>query len=217
MGPRSRLTVASALCTLAAAACASKPPMVTPAPAPPQPSPADVPPPAPKTMPERVAADFEAAIKSGREAYVGLFDFAAVGEIEILLHRYDLYGRLPKLPDDIKTSFAAEDGTPYPAARERHNVGTFYKVLGVRTVGTGGCKAVEPRTHYSKLLTSFPPLPPGPLAADNYEALRTKANAYVAKGGVVGVRCDGGKGGVALVWTERPNQRGYDLITIYDD
>jgi hypothetical protein len=120
------------------------------------------------------------------------------------------------LPDDIKAQFAAEDGTPYPPERERRNVGNFYGMLAQRTVGTGGCTLVEPRTRYGKLLgAQFDPLPEG--TPPGYETLRTAVNGYLAKGGVVGLRCSGGKGGLALVWTERPNARGYDLITIYDD
>ena len=172
-------------------------------------------PPAPATMAERVVADFEAAIKSSREAYVALFDFHAVGEMEILLHRYDLLGRLDDLSDDVKAQFAGEGADPYPPERERTNVTGFFTVLGQRTVGSGGCRAIAPRTEYAKLLATFEPLPPGALI--DYEPLRQKALGYVAKGGLVSLRCDGGKGGVALVWTERPNARGYDLITIYDD
>lgn len=172
--------------------------------------------PKPASLPERVVADFEAAVKASKDAYVGLFDFAAVGEYEILLHRYDLNGRLPNLPDDLKAQFAAEDGTPYPAERERRNVGNFYKPLAQRTVGTGGCTASEPRTRYGKLLGQpFEPLPEGTPAG--YETLRTHANEWLAKGGVVGLRCTGGQGGLALVYTARDSARGYDLITIYDD
>ncbi len=168
------------------------------------------------TLPERVVADFERAVQTSKDAYVDLFDFAAVGEFEILLHRYDLNGRLKNLPDDMKAQFAKEDGTPYPAARERRNVGNFYAMLAQRTVGTGGCTLAEPRTHYGKLLgVQFDALPEGTPAG--YETLRTNVNGYLAKGGVVGIKCSGGKGGLALVWTERPNERGYELITIYDD
>lgn len=213
MGSRSCLTL---LIVPALAACGSTP---APQPVPPRPPPIEVAqPPAPAkpaTMAERVVADFEAAIKTSHDAYVALFDFAAVGEMEILLHRYDLLGRLPNLPDDIKAQFAAEDGTPYPAERERKNVGNFYTILARRTVGTGGCVATPPRTRYAKLLATYDPLPPG--TPDGYEKLRTQANAYIAKGGLVALRCRGGRGGIALVWTERPNARGYDLITIYDD
>jgi hypothetical protein len=53
--------------------------------------------------------------------------------------------------------------------------------------------------------------PPG------YELLRTHANAWLAKGGVVSLRCTGGKGGLALVYTANDTPRGYSLITIYDD
>jgi hypothetical protein len=170
----------------------------------------------PTAIADRVAFDFERAVNTSKDAYVALFDFAAVGEFEILLHRYDLNGRLVKLPDDMKQEFRKEDGTPYPAARERRNVGNFYSILAQRTVGSGGCSARAPRTRYGKLLgVAFDPLPEG--TPPGYEKLRTSVNGYLAKGGVVGVACSGGKGGIALVWTERPNARGYDLITIYDD
>lgn len=177
---------------------------------------------------DKVVADFEAAVKTSRDAYVALFDFSAVGEYEILLHRYDLLGRLKNLSDAEREQFFAEDGTPYPAARERRNVGNFYKILAQRTVGSGGCKASpEPRTHYAKLLATFDPLPEvtqafvvgamrsAPTPA-NYFVLRDHVLAWVAKGGVVGFTCSG-TGGIAVVYTERPNERGYDLITIYDD
>jgi len=201
MGARSLITIAA----LSFGACGPKPPAGEPAP-----------PPKPGSTPEKVVADFEQAVKTSKDAYVGLFDFVAVGELEILLHRYDLNGRLKNLPDDMKQQFAAEDGTPYPPERERRNVGNFYTFLAQRTVGSGGCTLSEPRTHYGKLLgVQFDPLPEG--TPPGYEKLRTSVNAYLAKGGVVGIKCSGGTGGLALVWTERPNQRGYDLITIYDD
>lgn len=170
----------------------------------------------PKTLAERVVADFEAAVKQSKDAYVALFDFAAVGEYEILLHRYDLNGRLTNLTDREKEQFSAEDGTPYSAERERKNVGNFYTFLAQRTVGTGGCVAAEPRTGYGKMLGQpfeKPPegTPPG------YEILRAHANAWLARGGVVGFTCTGGTGGLALVFTAKDNPRGYDLITIYDD
>ena len=167
-------------------------------------------------MGAKVAADFEAAILSGPPAYVGLFDFAAVGEMEVLLHRYDLNGRM-ELTDDEIDRFSAEDGTPYTVERERRNVGNFYDYLGTRTVGKGGCKATEPRTKYGKLLAQpYEPLPEG--TPEKYEILRTHANEWMAKGGVVRIGgCVGGKGGLVLVWTAKDNARGYDLITIYDD
>jgi len=168
------------------------------------------------TLPQRVVADFEAAVKASKDAYVGLFDFVAVGEMEILLHRYDLNGRLVNLDDQQKAQFAAEDGTPYPAARERRNVGNFYTFLAQRTVGTGGCTASEPRTHYGKLLgKTYEPLPAE--TPPGYEILRTHANEWIAKGGAVAIQCMGGKGSLALVYTAKDNARGYDLLTIYDD
>lgn len=170
----------------------------------------------PKTIAERVVADFETAVKQSKDAYVALFDFAAVGEYEILLHRYDLNGRLTNLTETEQAQFSAEDGTPYPAERERKNVGNFYTFLAQRTVGSGGCVAAEPRTSYGKMLGQpFEALPEG--TPPGYETLRTHANDWLAKGGVVGFRCAGGKGGLALVFTARDNARGYDLITIYDD
>ncbi len=165
---------------------------------------------------DRVAADFEKAVLQSRDAYVGLFDFVAVGEYEILLHRYDLNGRFPDLDDDRREQFAGEDGTPYPEARERRNVGNFYPILAQRTVGTGGCSAAAPRSRYGRLLgVFFDPLPEG--TPPGYEKLRTDANAWLEKGGVVGIRCTGGQGGLAIVYTAKDNARGYDLITIYDD
>jgi hypothetical protein len=180
---------------------------------------ASVPPPTEShasSLADRVAADFEKAVLQSRDAYVALFDFVAVGEYEILLHRYDLNGRLANLEDDQREQFTGEDGTPYPEARERRNVGNFYPILAQRTVGTGGCSAEAPRTRYGRLLgVFFDPLPDG--TPPGYEKLRTDANGWLAKGGVVGVRCTGGQGGLAIVYTTRDNARGYDLITIYDD
>jgi len=87
----------ASLTLVALAAC-------TPAAAPARPTPAD--------LPARVAADFERAVLDNKDAYVNLFDFTAVGEYEILLHRYDLNGRLKNLYDDQKAQFSKEDGTP---------------------------------------------------------------------------------------------------------
>src|SRR5262245_40289404 len=120
MGPRCVVALVIAACGPAAA-----PPPVQPLPELAKP-PAPPAKPRPATMPERVVFDFEAAVSASRDAYVELFDFVAVGEFEILLHRYDLNGRLKNLPYDLKLQFATEDGTPYPAERERRNVGNFY-------------------------------------------------------------------------------------------
>ena len=173
-------------------------------------------PPAVTGFSAKVAADFEKAILAGPDAYVALFDFAAVGEMEVLFHRYDLNGRM-ELTDDEIDRFTAEDGTPYSVERERRNVGNFYEFLGTRTIGKGSCAYTEPRTKYGKLLAGpYEPLPEG--TPEGYETLRVHANEWLAKGGVVRLGgCKGGKGGIALVWTKRDNQRGYDLITIYDD
>ena len=206
MGSR-RLIVLAVLAACSAPAPAS----VVPAAPPPEPAP---PPLAP--LAAKVAADFEAATLASKDAYVALFDFDAVGEYEILLHRYKLNGRLVNLEPDQKAALAAEDGTPYPAARERRNVGNFYPLLAQRTVGTGQCAGAVPRTHFARLLgLPFDPLPAG--TPPGYTKLRDDANGWLAHGGAVGIRCAGGRRGVAVVYTERPNERGYDLITIYDD
>jgi hypothetical protein len=172
--------------------------------------------PTPTDLPARVAADFERAVLENKDAYVNLFDFTAVGEYEILLHRYDLNGRLKNLYDDQRAQFSKEDGTPYPVTRERRNVGNFYPLLAQRTVGTGHCVGTTPRTHYGQLLGQhFDELPT--CTPPGYTTLRNDANFWLEHGGVVGIKCEGGTGGVAVVYTEAPNQRGYNLITIYDD
>jgi len=177
-------------------------------PAPARPTPAD--------LPARVAADFERAVLANKDAYVNLFDFTAVGEYEILLHRYDLNGRMKNLYDDQKAQFSKEDGTPYPVTRERRNVGNFYPILAQRTVGTGHCIGTTPRTRYGQLLGQpFDELPA--CTPPGYTTLRNDANFWLQHGGVVGIKCEGGNGGVAVVYTEAPNERGYNLITIYDD
>jgi hypothetical protein len=172
--------------------------------------------PAKTSIEDRVVAEFERATLAGLDAWVEQFDFVAIGEFEILLHRYDLLGRLELTPEE-RAAYEAEDGTPYPAERERTNVGNFYKILGQRTVGTGGCSAGPPRFRYNQLLGQpFEPLPPG---NESHEALRTKVNTYLenGQGGVIAIRCKGGKGSLALVWSRKPNDRGYDIVTIYDD
>lgn len=177
---------------------------------------ADPAPPKADTIEQKIASDFEQAVKTSKDAYVSLFDFVAVGQYEILIHRYDLNGRFPNLPDDVRARFAAEDGTPYPPERERRNVGNFYTILAQRTVGSGNCAGGAPMTQYGRQLgQEFEPLPEG--TPPGYEILRTAANGYLAKGGVVGIKCTGGTGGLAVVWTEKQNPRGYELITIYDD
>jgi hypothetical protein len=167
------------------------------------------------TTQEKVAFDFQQAVLASKDAYVALFDYNAVGEYEILLHRYDAVGRLENLDEDQKAQFMGEDGTPYPPERERRNVGNFYKILAQRTVGTGGCVAGDPRTHYGKQLGTFEELPAE--TPPGYAKLRTDAIGWLQHGGVVGIKCTGGTGGIAVVYTERPNERGYELITIYDD
>lgn len=176
--------------------------------------------PRPATLPEQVVHDFEAAVLTSKDAFTELFDFAEVGAFEILLRRYDLLGRIDDLTDAEIANLEKDDGTPYPPERERRNVGNFYKRLAQRTVGTGGCRVEAPHWEYNRLLG----LPFEELPADfpeelrpAYETLRQRINAQLAKGGVVGIRCTGGEQGLALVYSERANARGYDIITIYDD
>jgi hypothetical protein len=167
-------------------------------------------------LPAQVVWDFERAVKAGQDETLALFDFAAVGEVEILMHRYDALGRLPEISDDRRAEYLAEDGTPYPAERERTNIGKYYGFLIRPAIGRGGCQPARPTWKYNRLLDHYPPLPAG---NESHEALREVVNAYFAdgNGGVVGIRCAGGNRGLALVYTRRDNERGYDLITIYDD
>jgi hypothetical protein len=178
-------------------------------------------PPRPATLPEQVVYDFETAVLTSKEAFTDLFDFVVVGEFEILLRRYDLLGRLPDLTDEEIASLEKDDGTPYPPEREKRNVGNFYKRLAQRTVGTGGCRAEEPHWEYNKLMGKpFEELPEDFTPEEQrpaYEKLRQSINAQLAKGGVIAIRCTGGTKGIALVYSERANARGYDIITIYDD
>lgn len=171
--------------------------------------------PATATLAERVVWDFEHATLAGLDAWVELFDFTEVGAFEILLHRYDLLGRLPNLDERTRAAYTAEDATPYPPERERKNVGRFYQRLAQRTVGTGGCTAAEPHWAYNRALgVAFEPLPPG---SEAYEPLRARVNAQLDGGGVIAIRCTGGAQGIALVYSPRPTPRGYAIITIYDD
>ncbi|MFN0247532.1 MAG: hypothetical protein ACKV2T_11650 [Kofleriaceae bacterium] len=217
MGQRS-LILASLVASACGGTTATTPAPVTP-PAPVAPiAPAEQFPPerANLTMRERVVFDFERAVKKSKDEYLALFDFASVGQIEVLLHRYDIAGRLPNLPDDLRQIYVQEDGTPYTVERERRNVGNFYPILAQRTVGTGGCAERGPRTRYAKLLGEpYETLPPN--TPPKYEGLRKNANEWLAKGGMVSLECDGGEFGLVVVYTERNNPRGYDLITIYDD
>ncbi len=171
--------------------------------------------PLPASLAERVVWDFEHATLAGPERWIELFDFVEVGAFEILLRRYDLLGRLTDLTDEEKAQLAAEDGTPYPPERERRNVGRFYKLLAQRTVGTGRCAGATPRWAYNQQLgVPFEPLPPG---NERYEPLRLRINAQLEGGGVIGIRCQGGAKGLALVYSPRRSARGYAIITIYDD
>ncbi len=194
---------AVALVAIAATACGPTPPPRAPRPA---------------SLPEQVVYDFETAVLTSREAWLELFDFVEVGGFEILLRRYDLLGRISDLTDDERADLEADDGTPYPPARERKNVGNFYARLAQRTVGTGACTAAPPRWNYNVLLgLPFDPLPAGQADHDAYEALRVRINAQLDNGGVIGIRCAGGHGGLALVYSQRADARGYAIITIYDD
>jgi hypothetical protein len=182
----------------------------------PKPAP-EVPRPGVDQLPERIVWDFEHAVLESKDAMLSLFDVAAVGEIEILLHRYDALGRKPGIEEDEIEEYLAEDGTPYPPERERRNIGNFYKGMIRPAIANGRCKAVAPTWHYNELLgVPFDPLPPG---HETHEALREKVNPYVenGQGGVIAIRCPGGSRGLALMYTRTDSERGYDIITIYDD
>jgi hypothetical protein len=169
------------------------------------------------TLPERIVAEFEQAVRGGPDAYAALFDFVAVGKYEKLLRRYDANGAVA-LTAAQKQEFLAEDATPFPEARERKNLGAFFPILAARTVGQGGCHARPPISAYGRALGHpFDPLPVEPASNLAYEPLRVEVNALVDKGGVVGIACDGGQGGLALVYTRSKDARGYALITMYDD
>ncbi len=172
--------------------------------------------PRPADLREQIVWDFEHAVKSGQDDMLALFDFTAVGEVEILMHRYDALGRYKAITDDQRAEYLAEDATPYPPERERRNIGNYYGFLIRPAIGRGGCKADVPTWGYNRLLDQYPELPEG---HEQYEPLRAKVNTYFenGSGGVVGIRCAGGNRGLALVYTKRDNERGYDLITIYDD
>ncbi len=177
-------------------------------------------PPRPATLPEQVVYDFETAVLTSKDAFTELFDFVEVGAFEILLRRYDLLGRLDDLTDAEIADLEKDDGTPYPPEREKRNVGNFYRRLAQRTVGTGGCRAETPRWAYNRLMGQpFEELPEDFPEEQRpaYETLRVRVNAQLEKGGVIGIRCDGGTKGLALVYSTRENARGYDIITIYDD
>jgi hypothetical protein len=180
-------------------------------------APPDVPRPGTDQLAERVVWDFEHAVLESKDAMLALFDFTAVGEMEILLHRYDALGRKPGIEQDEIDEYLAEDGTPYPPERERRNIGNFYKGLIRPAIAKGRCKAVTPTWRYNQLLGM--PYEPFPEGNESHEALRVKVNTYLEndQGGVIGIRCPGAPRGLALVYTKRDNERGYDIITIYDD
>lgn len=167
--------------------------------------------------PVQVVADFERAVLAGRAAYAELFDFALVGKVEKLLHRYDALGRVV-LDDDTRAAFLAEDAVPFGVARERRNLGAFYPILAQRTVGHGGCRAQPPRSAYARRLAEpFPPLPAEPATNAGFEPLRVEVNRLIDRGGLVSLSCDGGDGALALLYTVDGSARGYSLITMYDD
>ncbi|MEZ4366914.1 MAG: hypothetical protein R2939_11565 [Kofleriaceae bacterium] len=125
--------------------------------------------------------------------------------------------RAAALDEALRAQYAAEDGTPYPAARERRNVGTFHRTLARRTVGTGGCRVATLEQPYSQAMARpFEPLPAD--VPPGYLPLREQVNGWLARGGVVGIQCDGGRGRLALMYTaDAARPGGYALITIYDD
>jgi len=171
--------------------------------------------PAPARLADRVVADFERAVLTSKGAFVGLFDFDAVGRYEILLRRVYYLEHAGDMDPAERAGYERDDGTPYPAARERRNVGNFYPLLAQRTVGTGGCRAAPVAGAFNRRIArAYPPLPAG---SEAWEPLRARVNRLLAAGGAIDLRCAGGAGALTLVWTTRSGGRGYDLITIYDD
>lgn len=171
--------------------------------------------PAPPALAARVVADFERATRATRDDYLALFDFDKVGAYEILLRRLVLLRFGADLDPAERAGYEADDGTPYPAARERHNVGTIYfDALAARTVGAGGC-AIVPTSAANRALLG--PVPPLPATSAAWAPLREQVNPWLAHGGVVDLRCAGGTGTLTLVWTAAATARGYALITMYDD
>lgn len=169
----------------------------------------------PAAMAANVVADFERATLTSRETYLALFDFDKVGVYEILLRRIVLVRFGDALDPDERVRYQADDGTPYPAARERKNVGTiFFDRLARRTVGSGHC-AVVPTSPWNQALLA--PVPPLPADSAAWEPLRAQVNPWLARGGVVDLRCTGGRGTLTLAWTAADAPRGYALITMYDD
>jgi hypothetical protein len=165
-------------------------------------------------LPDRVVADFEKAVLTSKDAFLELFDFAAVGKYEKLLHRYDVLGRA-ELSPETRAAWENETPVPFTALRERRNVGNFYPRFVQRTIGSGRCRAVEPADAYAQALgRPFEPLPPEHQA---YDPLRLEVNALIENGGIVALTCEGGRGGIALVYTRTSDPRGYRLITMYDD
>lgn len=171
--------------------------------------------PAPPPTADQVVHDFETAVRTSREAFVAMFDFDVVGGYEILLRREYYLAYRDDMDDDVRAGYERDDGTPYPAPRERRNVGNFYPILGQRTVGSGGCHAEPVVGVWNRTIAA--PHAPLPAGSEAWEPLRTRVNALLATGGVTDLRCTGGAGRLTLVWTAAASPRSYDLITIYDD
>jgi len=146
--------------------------------------------------------------------YVALFDFTAVGEMEILLHRYDLLGRLEHCRGHQRPSSLPE-APCLPGERVKHNVGQLLtKFLGQRTSAP---VAAPPARLAPSMARScdVSPAPEGALV--DYEPAAPEGLGYVAKGGVIAIALHRWQGRHRAGLHERPNARGYDLITIYDD
>ena len=156
-------------------------------------------------------------MKTSKDAYVALFDFVAVGEYEILLHRYDLNGRLANLPDDMQgavrrprtarpirpSASAATSATsidPRAAHRRQRRLHRERAAHALRQAARPARSSRCPRARPPATRSCAPP--------------RTATSRRAASSGI---KCSGGKGGLAIVYTESANPRGYELITIYDD
>jgi len=119
------------------------------------------------------------------------------------------------LSDAQKAQYTGENGTPYPATRERRNVGNFYPLLAQRTVGTGGCTGGAP--HRTTAATGHALRGPARRHATRLREAAHRRERVARQGRRRRHPLHRWSGGIAVVYTAAANARGYALITIYDD
>ncbi len=167
-----------------------------------------------------MVATYERAVLAGRDAYVALFDFEWVGAYERLLQRYDLYrGDWLGESEDARRDAPPE---PLSAERERTNVTRLFDAMGAPIVGTGHCRATAARGEYVRRLATFEPLPADDRA--RWQPLRSRILGVLACGGLVVMRCDGGRDRIGIVFARLPCRNGATppaapvrVITVYVD